>query len=138
MWCFDADPGHARIARAGTQHTGEHTEGGCLAGAVGSHDAEELARRDVERETVHGAQFTEVARQSVEANGPVHRRSALLRLEPHIGRQPGFEIEAGIADDLYLHPVDQLHALFGGLHVTRRELGFVGDEDDTTLVSAIA
>src|SRR5512135_2091925 len=62
------------------------------------------------------------------------RAGLLSDFQPHIRRHPRLEVVGGIAGDPHLHRVHQLHALLGGLHVARRELGAAGDEGDGAAV----
>src|SRR6185437_12699813 len=51
------------LSARGRKQPGEHLDGGALARAVRPQEAEELSRRDVQRDVVDGNEGTEAARQ---------------------------------------------------------------------------
>ncbi len=61
-----ADAVQHGVTGAGTENRCQHAKRGRLAGPVRSHEAEELAGRDLEIQTVHSDQVVETPRQTLD------------------------------------------------------------------------
>ena len=122
---------HAQFARVGVQQSAHQTDRRRLAGAVRADQAEHLASAHVEAQAgqrrrravpLHDAVVSTIA-------GSRSRDRRSLQCELRVHRHAGLE-DAGAVVHADLDAVHELRALFGGLHVARRELGLRRHERD--------